>query len=729
MTKGLESCLGSCGLSALLPMLSAANTGDNSASYQTALRGASLAFQRTGPRPTTHIADGLSLSPSASLQKTPTGRRSPTHPRSGQISRNTTGTSHASAASGTVNGAHDFDHGHNTPQRQSHLLQALTPSHGASLLAPPGKSPATDTKSPSFIAATLAASRSNSPSPRQSQAQTPAQVHSQQMPRRRRMNSGDVQSGSATSSSLSLVPGPDESSIEPTTALISMFEKKDDGRNVGADNTDPVKKKTHSRHGSTQTTPLASRTVLRPQTPSRATSPVLKGSVSPSRQASTIAWQTSPARHTTAESPSASVKNQPAPQSKKQAPAPPPVRSRTVNLRGNEEAKPVTETTEKRTLKARPITPPPRTISRSQTVIVSPQPKRIASQTFLPKDLPKQQEPLMKSKPVPAPHKPKPQQAAPLDPGRQRAPLLAKPHINTSKSKSRSFRKMSMASNSSNDTFVSASSAPSQGLESPRRRSRPSSPSPPRANRPASAVGTAPRPQWQKPPQPGPRHRASDAALTSLTSAIVAGSLASARATPTISKARTPPTPPPRKQTPRLKKTLRQPPSKSDDEGAAEQRYRKHRIRSNKKHSHHEGSRKRWRDEITARERKRYEGLWASNRGRLLQQQHLQPPDGTANNNDADSIANVVARDIWSRSRLPFDELAEVWDLVDTTGRGALSKTEFVVGMWLIDQRLRGRKIPQKVGDSVWNSAKGFEVVVGHPSGSRSGKHIHKRGG
>ncbi|KAJ1337719.1 epidermal growth factor receptor substrate 15 [Microdochium nivale] len=715
--------------------LSAANTGDStSASYRTALRGASLAFQRTGPpsRQPGAANDGFTAAstlspPSTMLQHSLTGQRSPPRLRSGQVSRNTTGNSHASTSVGIANGSHhhDLDHGPFTPQRQSHVSQALTPSHGATLLAPPGKSPATDAKSTSFIAATLAASRSNSPISRQPQTHMLAQ----QTPRNRRMNSTDAPGGSAASSSLSLVSNPDESSIPRTTDLISMFEKKDDGGTLD-DNTDPVKKQTPSRQSAQQTISLAARTTLRPHTPPRATSPVLSSSVSPSRQASTIAWQTSPGRQAATERLSPSARYSGASQARKQPPAPPPVRSRTVNLRGNTETMSGREPAEQRAIKARPITPPPRTISRSQTVIVSPQPKRITSQTLLSKDPPGQQEPVMKSKPVAIPPRPKVQQVPQkqISPGRPRAPLSIKPNMNAAKATSKSFRKSSMVSNSSNDTFVSASSAPSPGPESPRRRFRPPSPSPPRVGRPASAGGAAPRQHWQKPTQPGPRHRASDAALNSLTSAIVAGSLASARATPTMSKAKTPPTPPPRKPTPRLKKTLRQPPTKSDDEGA-EQRYKKHRIRSNKKHSHHEGSRKRWRDEITARERKRYEGVWASNRGRLLlpqQQQQLHPADAVTAASDADSIANVVARDIWSRSRLPSDELAEVWDLVDTTGRGTLGRTEFVVGMWLIDQRLRGRKIPQKVGDSVWGSAKGFEVVVGHPS--RSGKK-HKRGG
>jgi hypothetical protein len=76
-------------------------------------------------------------------------------------------------------------------------------------------------------------------------------------------------------------------------------------------------------------------------------------------------------------------------------------------------------------------------------------------------------------------------------------------------------------------------------------------------------------------------------------------------------------------------------------------------------------------------------------------------------------VVNVVVREIWSRSRLPADELAEVWDAVDRGSKGMLAKQEFVVGMWLIDQRLRGRKIPAKVGQSVWDSAKGSVRVMG----------------
>ncbi|KAK0722529.1 hypothetical protein B0T26DRAFT_640501, partial [Lasiosphaeria miniovina] len=189
--------------------------------------------------------------------------------------------------------------------------------------------------------------------------------------------------------------------------------------------------------------------------------------------------------------------------------------------------------------------------------------------------------------------------------------------------------------------------------------------------------------------------------------------------------------------------TLRSPhPSLSDDEDARRHMH-KHRKKplGGKKHSHHEGSRRRWRDEVSVRERRRYEAVWASNRGLFLRPgfayQHpdnwrtrgSSPEDAgdepsqtdlsrARDGPEADLVVNVVVRDIWSRSRLPPDELAEVWDLVDRDSRGALGRQEFVVGMWLIDQRLRGRKIPARVTPSVWNSARDGAVVPVSPKRS-----------
>ncbi|KAL2164316.1 hypothetical protein VTH06DRAFT_3532 [Thermothelomyces fergusii] len=301
---------------------------------------------------------------------------------------------------------------------------------------------------------------------------------------------------------------------------------------------------------------------------------------------------------------------------------------------------------------------------------------------------------------------------------------------------------------------------------------------------------------------------ATNLTLGSLTNAIVASSLASARLTPTASSQLPPPVPAPRRSgrsplrphhtadgirsqltgggngsqspnrrnappTPKqqqqqqqqshkagvLLQTLRSPhTSLSDDEDDRRRQLHHHRRRNkvlgggNRKHAHHEGSRRRWRDEITPRERRRYEAVWASNRGLLLRPgwavqyaaatedgESPEPGSRSSNNSsssildqsrappgrpEAELVVNVVARDIWSRSRLPADELAEVWDLVDRDGRGALTRDEFVVGMWLIDQRLRGRKIPARVSPSVWDSVAGgaaLGVVVPPPASKKAG--------
>lgn len=128
---------------------------------------------------------------------------------------------------------------------------------------------------------------------------------------------------------------------------------------------------------------------------------------------------------------------------------------------------------------------------------------------------------------------------------------------------------------------------------------------------------------------------------------------------------------------------------------------------------HHEGTRKRWRDQITERERKRYEGLWAANKGTFIPAFKDPSPTRLATDDDpAHDVLNVVTREIWARSRLPEHVLEEVWDLVDGRGVGRLSREEFVVGLWLIDQRLKGRKLPVKVSESVWASVRGVGVKV-----------------
>lgn len=128
---------------------------------------------------------------------------------------------------------------------------------------------------------------------------------------------------------------------------------------------------------------------------------------------------------------------------------------------------------------------------------------------------------------------------------------------------------------------------------------------------------------------------------------------------------------------------------------------------------HHEGTRNRWRDQITERERKRYEGVWAANKGLFLTAPvHIGSERAPPEDDPTLDVLNLVVQDIWTRSRLPTHVLEEVWDLVDSRAIGRLKRIEFVVGLWLIDQRLKGRKLPVKVGESVWTSAKGVGIKV-----------------
>ena len=217
--------------------------------------------------------------------------------------------------------------------------------------------------------------------------------------------------------------------------------------------------------------------------------------------------------------------------------------------------------------------------------------------------------------------------------------------------------------------------------------------------------------------QSHPNHSAPSVTVDSLANAIVASSLASSRAaSPSKSSSLHPPPPPPRRnrgglfhhssketdpsRTPSpakpavLRTTMRKPKSKEEIDEGLQRRGKKKFV---KKHpnKHHEGDRKRWRDAITERERKRYEAVWASNKGLF--------PSGSPR--DDITVPSVVVRDIFSRSRLHIDVLEEVYELVDRGKDGRLEKEEFVVGLWLIDQRLKGRKLPIRVSDSVWKSA------------------------
>ncbi|KAK6459598.1 increased rDNA silencing protein 4 [Scheffersomyces xylosifermentans] len=149
---------------------------------------------------------------------------------------------------------------------------------------------------------------------------------------------------------------------------------------------------------------------------------------------------------------------------------------------------------------------------------------------------------------------------------------------------------------------------------------------------------------------------------------------------------------------------------------------------------------------ITDQERKRYEGVWVSNKGNYIKSvvtrligvdyenvgvdneveeeisRKAARLSSTGKNFDSAKFSDqenfhnllnvevdqlihgVVVRRIWKRSRLPKETLGEIWNLVDFRKDGTLNKHEFVVGMWLVDQCLYGRKLPKKVDNEVWDS-------------------------
>ncbi|TGO55546.1 hypothetical protein BOTNAR_0242g00120 [Botryotinia narcissicola] len=227
-----------------------------------------------------------------------------------------------------------------------------------------------------------------------------------------------------------------------------------------------------------------------------------------------------------------------------------------------------------------------------------------------------------------------------------------------------------------------------------------------------------------------------------LSNAMLAGYLASSRAsTPSIpSGVIQPPAPPPPRRlkklfqsdhsrtptppqsslsangVPTMKTTMRKPKTEKElreEEGEGERRRAKKHLVKKHPNKHDEGNRKRWRDEITEKERKRYEALWASNKG-LFPYTVDHRGEMVEIEGAADTVPGLVVKDLWERSRLGGDVLEEVWELVHGKGYwgrdkekryGRLERDEFVVGLWLIDQRLKGRKLPARVNHSIWVSA------------------------
>lgn len=159
-------------------------------------------------------------------------------------------------------------------------------------------------------------------------------------------------------------------------------------------------------------------------------------------------------------------------------------------------------------------------------------------------------------------------------------------------------------------------------------------------------------------------------------------------------------------------------------------------------------------------ERKRYEGVWVSNKGLYINKVLTKLQGVNYDNMNEDEVLKVesnvnpsmqaaklsskninheisslddfnqfhsldlvepdqlilgsVVKRIWLRSRLPHETLEQIWNLVDYRKDGTLNKPEFIVGMWLVDQCLYGRKLPKVVSNQVWSSLEniGLSVVI-----------------
>ncbi|KAK5779499.1 Tax4p PWA37_004376 [Arxiozyma heterogenica] len=202
----------------------------------------------------------------------------------------------------------------------------------------------------------------------------------------------------------------------------------------------------------------------------------------------------------------------------------------------------------------------------------------------------------------------------------------------------------------------------------------------------------------------------------------------------------------------RLKETMRQDTSKSFNE---DKPWKKHKDAKY----------------IEENDRKRYEGVWVRNRFAYL---NLLPwwPQDTSDRNDSnlndsnkivgddkeasedstlhkstssDSediepfvdlpedglILNLVVKAIWQRSNLPNETLFQIYNLVDTRQDGTLDRRSFIVGMWLVDQCLYGRKLPEEVPPIVWNSVDSYtmnliQVRMAHESKQKQKKSKRK---
>jgi hypothetical protein len=71
--------------------------------------------------------------------------------------------------------------------------------------------------------------------------------------------------------------------------------------------------------------------------------------------------------------------------------------------------------------------------------------------------------------------------------------------------------------------------------------------------------------------------------------------------------------------------------------------------------------------------------------------------------NQAGYITGQQALGLFTRSKLPSTELAQIWELSDQDKDGKLTKDEFVIAMWYINSRLKQQidSVPKEIHPSL----------------------------
>ena len=104
-------------------------------------------------------------------------------------------------------------------------------------------------------------------------------------------------------------------------------------------------------------------------------------------------------------------------------------------------------------------------------------------------------------------------------------------------------------------------------------------------------------------------------------------------------------------------------------------------------------------------------GLPANGTGEQDKGEYGADDDYDGEEEEEDLMVNFVVYEIYNRSNLPPRILRQIYYMVDLRHDGTITKKSFIVGMWLIDQCLYGKKLPAVIPDLVWDSVE--KMVIG----------------